>query len=514
MLNKIRHLAILLAFFATSYTLQAQCNRTLSASQTGVCAGSTITYSVSNPTATSTYYWYIGGPATGTIIGQGSSSIQIQWDSFTGYTIGSSTVECTVTDPVNCQFGVNVNYYTESIHPIHPTTNSIGPNTGTVGATSVYTNTKSYGVAWGGYHSVTGGTILSQTSDLGWPTETITAVVQWTTPGTGEICWHEGYFNPYCEGLSCFNVYVSPSSAINTTISGPSSPCQNSIATYSVPTATGNTYSWSVTGGSIQSGGTSNQINVLWSSSGPGLVTVVVTNNGFSGSGQKSVSMAAAPVAAATAASPTVYDGYAPAACTDLTASGTGGNGNYTYSWSNNSTSSTINVCPTATTTYTVTVTDQSGCADVASVQVVVENVTCPGNKIRLCHENGVGVFVTKCVKYRRVSSHLAHGDYLGTCTNKTGAEPDIDLESEFVAELFPNPFTESTTIRLRPAEDEALTVEVFDMQGRSIVSLYDGIAEQDSEINLKYTPPAAGFYFCRIIGSQSGTHVLKLIAQ
>lgn len=57
-------------------------------------------------------------------------------------------------------------------------------------------------------------------------------------------------------------------------ISGNSIVCGISTQTYSVPAVVGNTYNWTVTGGSIVSGQGTSQITVLWSSGTIGTVTV------------------------------------------------------------------------------------------------------------------------------------------------------------------------------------------------------------------------------------------------
>ena len=114
----------------------------------------------------------------------------------------------------------------------------------------------------------------------------------------------------------------------------------------------------------------------------------------------------------------TVYDGYDPLACTDITATSTFGTPPYTYSWSNGDSGATINVCPTETTTYMVTVTDAAGDTDTAETTVVATNVSCgnKGDKVEVCHVSGNGSSQTICVSPNAVQAHLNHGDSLGAC--------------------------------------------------------------------------------------------------
>ena len=112
----------------------------------------------------------------------------------------------------------------------------------------------------------------------------------------------------------------------------------------------------------------------------------------------------------------TVYLGYAPEACATLEVISTmGGTGTYNYLWSTGETSTSIEVCPEETTSYTVTVTDDNGCSETATINVVVIDVRCGNNpnnpKVEICH-----VGRTICVSQNAVQAHLDHGDYLGSC--------------------------------------------------------------------------------------------------
>lgn len=60
-------------------------------------------------------------------------------------------------------------------------------------------------------------------------------------------------------------------------IMGPKSPLEAEIDTYSVDLTSGSSYNWSVTNGTIMSGGMSNEIVVKWLNAGPGTVNVVET---------------------------------------------------------------------------------------------------------------------------------------------------------------------------------------------------------------------------------------------
>jgi large repetitive protein len=106
------------------------------------------------------------------------------------------------------------------------------------------------------------------------------ATIPYTTPTTA------GAGNYYIKGTlagGCFDiklvvVAVNPSPA--PAITGPTPVCvsiNGSTSTYSTPDIPGHTYSWSVAGGTIASGQNTNQINVTWTTAGPGTVSVTET---------------------------------------------------------------------------------------------------------------------------------------------------------------------------------------------------------------------------------------------
>ncbi len=62
-------------------------------------------------------------------------------------------------------------------------------------------------------------------------------------------------------------------------ISGAASSCEGERFLYSTPGASGNTFVWSITGGQIISGQNTNSINVKWTGSGNGNLSVIQTNS-------------------------------------------------------------------------------------------------------------------------------------------------------------------------------------------------------------------------------------------
>jgi large repetitive protein len=79
-------------------------------------------------------------------------------------------------------------------------------------------------------------------------------------------------------------------------INGSLVACANSSTSYSVAILPGCSYSWNVTGGTINGSSTSNSITVNWSSAGSGTVSVTITNSsGCTATDSKTISLVILP---------------------------------------------------------------------------------------------------------------------------------------------------------------------------------------------------------------------------
>ena len=207
-----------------------------------------------------------------------------------------------------------------------------------------------------------------------------------------------------------------------------------------------------------------------------------------------------------------VYYGYSPKACATLTGSASNGTGGYSYSWSNTGTTQTITVCPSTTTDYILTVTDSLGCTASDTVTVNVVDVRCGNNmdKVLVCHNGNV-----ICVSASAVAAHLNHGCNLGACPSLKKqlefAEEDIHPEHAFTA--YPNPFRGTTNIELTLAHDANVALEVYDLKGAKVATLYKGESEADEVHRFEFNGSAYGssVYLVKLV---SGTEVnyLKII--
>jgi len=101
--------------------------------------------------------------------------------------------------------------------------------------------------------------------------------------------------NQGCPGdADTMHITIAPMPS--STIFGTFMLCAQNNSSYSVPFTPGNTYSWSVTGGTINGSTTSNAINVSWGTSGSASVTLVETTpSGCSATLTSNVTLVASP---------------------------------------------------------------------------------------------------------------------------------------------------------------------------------------------------------------------------
>jgi hypothetical protein len=179
----------------------------------------------------------------------------------------------------------------------------------------------------------------------------------------------------------------------------------------------------------------------------------------------------------ASAANPTVYLGYAPLECTDLTATPASGSGSYSYLWDTGATTPAINVCPLQSTHYHVTITDnQSGCQATTSVDVDVENVVCGNGKTTVCYRN-----VTRCVRNNRVSNYLNRGGTVGACTNSFRRAEDLEDISTGV-EVFFYQSPDKLEVGLLVDEEMEVEARLFSMDGKQMIQPVKVVVQPDDE--------------------------------
>ena len=80
----------------------------------------------------------------------------------------------------------------------------------------------------------------------------------------------------------------------------------------------------------------------------------------------------------------------------------------------------------------------------------------------------------------------------------------------------YPNPFNDATTIEFTVAESQNVKVEVFNLTGTKVATLFNGPAEASAAYKLTYRPEAtaAGIYFARMTMSNGEVKTEKLVLQ
>jgi Zn-dependent metalloprotease len=223
-----------------------------------------------------------------------------------------------------------------------------------------------------------------------------------------------------------------------------------------------------------------------------------------------------------------VYYGYPDSSCATLTATGMGGGvPPYVITWSTGAHTAAITVCPITSTIYYVTLTDMNNCSFTDSVRVCVIDVRC-GNKldkVELCHYTGSSSNPsnTLCVALSGAKAHLAHGDQLAACgTNKictfgAGGFARINLlgaEGEVELAAFPNPLSDFTTVRFIVPSEQHVQLGLYDMSGRLISNIYNGMAKADLiyENRVDASSLAAGMYFLNLKLENGKSYTGKLV--
>ena len=206
-----------------------------------------------------------------------------------------------------------------------------------------------------------------------------------------------------------------------------------------------------------------------------------------------------------------------------------GGTPPYIYSWSNGGTGSSITVNPDITTSYDVVVTDSNDCqvstTGGGGATVTVVNRCGNGNsKSLICHvpSGNKQNPQTLCVNRNSLKNHLepsfstqAHGgDYCGPCSsNKKSTNLEGDVYSNLFYEIYPNPFSGSTTIEFILEEKTEVAVELFNLTGHRIKVIYEGFVESSNMISLVIDESdlTSGIYYC-ILKTEFGLFSKKLV--
>ncbi len=202
---------------------------------TAVCIGDTITFTdASTVTTPSTYLWNFGNgaiPATANTVGPHKVVYTTAGSKAVSYTTGNGT------------YSTSVNHYITVVPP--PTPALTGPQATCQSSSASYSVSSTSGSTY--TFSAIGGTIGSTTAN--------SAVVNWGTGSTGQVIVNE-LNSAGCHGYD--TVTVTLTNGISTVISGPLTACTGVGQHWSVPAISGSAYTWTIAGGTVSSGGGTN----------------------------------------------------------------------------------------------------------------------------------------------------------------------------------------------------------------------------------------------------------------
>ncbi len=229
-----------------------------------------------------------------------------------------------------------------------------------------------------------------------------------------------------------------------------------------------------------------------------------------------------------------VYYGYPDSSCTTLqSAAPSGGVAPYTISWSTGSSDASINVCPSITTVYYFTVIDANDCSVTDSVLVCAIDVRCGINldKVQMCHVTGnpSNPYRTVCVGRFAAKNHFTNhvGDQLAACgTSKVCEWPDdsrfisnngtVVYEEDLHLNVHPNPFSSETNVQFMTHHEEHVTLQVVDVTGRVLMTIFDATAERDRQYDIKLdgNKLISGVYFLVMKNESESMQTTKLVIQ
>jgi uncharacterized protein (TIGR02145 family) len=229
---------------------------------TSVCNGLSATYTTD--AGNSNYTWTVssGGTTTGgggtgdntiTVLWHltGPQSVQVNYVLPTGCTAASPTILNITVNPLPAPTISGTNFICSGFSAVYSTQGSMTAYSWTVSAGGAIT---------------AGGTATDNTVTVLWNTQGLQNV---------SVNYHDGNG---CTALSASNYAVTVYPLPVPTISGSISVCLNSTTVYTTEAGM-STYIWTlISGGTIVSGGTTNTVNINWTTNGAHTITVNYTN--------------------------------------------------------------------------------------------------------------------------------------------------------------------------------------------------------------------------------------------
>ena len=141
-------------------------------------------------------------------------------------------------------------------------------------------------------------------------------------------------------------------------------------------------------------------------------------------------------------------------------------------------------------------------------------------HKVKICHHTNSpnNPWVEICVDTNSLTTHLGHGDYIGSCVDESyvAAHPvnGDDIESSVIyntnelddedftlnLRLFPNPARELVTLEFNGLGDKSYVIDIMDITGRKLAG-FKGIANSGkNNREMSVLNMASGIYLVKLI--------------
>jgi hypothetical protein len=128
----------------------------------------------------------------------------------------------------------------------------------------------------------------------------------------------------------------------------------------------------------------------------------------------------------------------------------------------------------------------------------------------------GTGTVKLYLAGHQGTSASGANTEITLTATELVSAIDDEPMLPNTFAILnnYPNPFNPQTTIHYEIPQDGRVTLDIYDIQGRKVAALFDGVSSAGKhDISWNASSQPSGIYFCKMnTGNESVTKMITLL--
>jgi hypothetical protein len=147
---------------------------------------------------------------------------------------------------------------------------------------------------------------------------------------------------------------------------------------------------------------------------------------------------------------------------------------------------------------YTVEATNEYGCKASAGVILKVIDARCGNNmdKVLLCKDGK-----SKCVDAISVVDQMAHGYTLGACStlrNRNGMMGEAQTTTSALT-VSPNPATQQTVIQFNTTDQQAYSLDVYNLLGMKVATLDRGIDSGNHTVRYNISNLPSGLYLLKL---------------